>query len=115
MLIKAEIFDLSIPENDTASYTYADFRIWINESADTLQGIYWFMYPNNGDSRNIVTDTAYQNLAQGQEFALLVARIFNMHMYTGIGDAVIAAMDSFAILSQHQELSFIPFFINGYS
>ena len=115
ILIKAEIFDISIPENDTASYTYADFRIWINDSTDTLRGIYWFMHPNNGDSRDIVTDTAYQNLAQGQNFAVLGAHIFNMHMDTGIGDAVIAAMDSFAILSQHQELSFIPFFINGYS
>ena len=115
ILIKAEIFDISIPENDTASYTYADFRIWINDSTDTLRGIYWFMHPNNGDSRDIVTDTAYQNLAQGQNFAVLGAHIFNMHMDTGIGDAVIAAMDSFAILSEHQELSFIPFFINGYS
>ena len=114
-MIKAEIFDISIPENDTASYTYADFRIWINDSTDTLRGIYWFMHPNNGDSRDIVTDTAYQNLAQEQNFAVLGAHIFNMHMDTGIGDAVIAAMDSFAILSQHQELSFIPFFINGYS
>jgi len=115
ILIKAEIFDLSIPENDTSSYNYADFRIWINESTNTLRGIYWFMHPNNGDSRTIVTDTAYQNIAQQQDFALLGAHIFNMHMDTGIGDAVIAAMDSFAVLSQHQEISFIPFFINGYS
>jgi hypothetical protein len=36
-------------------------------------------------------------------------------MHTGIGDAVIAAMDSFAVLFSHDEISFIPFFINGYS
>ena len=113
--IKAEIFDISIPENDTASYNYADFRIWINDTTDTLKGLYWFMHPNNGDSRNIVTDTAYQNLATNQDFALLGAHIFNMHMNTGIGDAVIAAMDSFAVLSGHQEISYAPFFINGFS
>ena len=45
----------------------------------------------------------------------LWAHIFNMHMSSGIGDAVVAAMDSFAILSQHSEVSFLPFFINGYS
>ena len=112
---QAEIFDVSIPENDTASYNYADFRIWINDSTDTLKGIYWFMHHNNGDSRNIVDDSLYQNLVNGQDFALLGAHIFNMHMHTGIGDAVIAAMDSFAVLSGHSELSFIPFFINGYS
>ena len=84
---QAEIFDVSIPENDTASYNYADFRIWVNDSTDTLKGIYWFMHPNNGDSRSIVTDSAYQSLVNGQDFALLGAHIFNMHMETGIGDA----------------------------
>ena len=114
-LLQADIFDVSIPENDTASYNYADFRIWINDSTDTLRGIYWFMHPNNGDSRNIVTDSAYQCLVNGQNFALMGAHIYNMHMSSGIGDAVVAAMDSFAILSQHSEVSFLPFFINGYS
>jgi len=114
-VLNAEIYDISIPENDTASYNYADFRMWINDSTDTLRGIYWFMHPNNGDSRNIVNDTAYQNLVNEKNFALMGAHIFNMHMETGIGDAVIAAMDSFSIQSEHEEISFIPFFINGYS
>ena len=113
--ISAEIYDVSISENDTASYNYADFRMWVDDSTDTLRGIYWFMHPNNGDSRNIVTDSAYQALASGQNFALMGAHIFNMHMNTGIGDAVIAAMDSFAVLFRHDELEFVPFFINGYS
>ena len=113
--LSAEIYDVSIPENDTASYNYADFRMWVNDSTDTLRGIYWFMHPNNGDSRNIVTDSAYQALASGQGFALMGAHIFNMHMNTGIGDAVIAAMDSFAVLFRHDELGFVPFFVNGYS
>ena len=95
---------MSIPENDTASYNYADFRMWVNDSTDTLRGIYWFMHPNNGDSRNIVTDSAYQALASGQEFALMGAHIFNMHMNTGI-----------AVLFRHDELGFVPFFVNGFS
>ena len=72
--LSAEIYDVSIPENDTASYNYADFRMWINDSTDTLRGIYWFMHPNNGDSRNIVTDSAYQALASGQDFVLMDSR-----------------------------------------
>tara|TARA_B110000014_G_scaffold264402_1_gene265677 strand:- start:6402 stop:8234 length:1833 start_codon:yes stop_codon:yes gene_type:complete len=113
--VYSEIYDISIPENDTASYTYADFRIWVNDSTDTLRGIYWFMHPNNGDSRNIVTDSAYQTLVNGKDFALMGAHIFNMNMDTGIGDAVIAAMDSLAIMTQHEEFNHLPFFINGYS
>lgn len=70
----AEIYDVSIPENDTTSYNYADFRMWVNDSTDTLRGIYWFMLPNNGDSQNIVTDSAYQALASGQDFVLMDSR-----------------------------------------
>ncbi len=114
-IIHSQVYDVSIPEDDSASYNYADFRLWINDSTDTLRGIYWFMHPNNGDSRNVVYDTMYQNLVTQQDFALLGAHIFNMHMDSGIGDAVIAAMDSFAISSGHQEISLIPFFINGFS
>ena len=79
--VYSEIYDISIPENDTASYTYADFRIWVNDSTDTLRGIYWFMHPNNGDSRNIVTDSAYQTLVNGKDFALMGAHIFNMNIH----------------------------------
>ena len=113
--ISAETYDISIPENDTANYNYAEYRIWLNDSIDTLRGIYWFMHANNGDSRNVIYDTLYQNLASNKQFALMGARIFNMHMSSGVGDATIAATDSFAILSNHQELLNIPFFINGYS
>ena len=70
----AEIYDVSIHENDTTSYNYADFRMWVNDSTDTLRGIYWFMLPNNGDSQNIVTDSAYQALASGQDFVLMDSR-----------------------------------------
>ena len=112
--LNSQVYDVSIPENDTASYNYADFRLWISDSTDTLKGIYWYMHPNNGDSRNIVNDSNYQILASNKDFALMGAHIFNMHMNTGIGDAVIAATDSFAVLSNSNELEFIPFFIIGY-
>jgi len=48
--------------------------MWVNDSMDTLRGIYWFMLPNNGDSQNIVTDSAYQALASGQDFVLMDSR-----------------------------------------
>ena len=114
-IVYGQIYDISIPENDTTSYNYADFRLWISDSTDTLRGIYWFMHPNNGDSRDIVTDLNYQTLASNKGFALMGAHIYNMNMNTGIGDAVISATDSMAVLSGHSELEFIPFFINGYS
>ena len=113
--LAAQIYDLSIPENDTASYNYADFRIWLADSIDEFHGIYWFMHHNNGDSRDIVYDEELREVSSRNDFILMGAHIFNMHMDTGIGDAVIAAMDSFAVISGHPEIQNTPFFINGYS
>ena len=67
--LNSQVYDVSIPENDTDSYGYADFRLWISDSTDTLKGIYWFMHPNNGDSRNIVNDPNYQILVSNKDFA----------------------------------------------
>ena len=39
----------------------------------------------------------------------------NMHMSSGIGDAVLSFIDSTSVLSNRPELPNIPFFINGYS
>ncbi|HIB70220.1 MAG TPA: hypothetical protein EYO34_01585, partial [Candidatus Marinimicrobia bacterium] len=87
--LAAQIYDLSIPENDTASYNYADFRIWLADSIDEFHGIYWFMHHNNGDSRDIVYDEELREVSSRNDFILMGAHIFNMHMDTGIGDAVI--------------------------
>ena len=113
--LSAQVYDLSIPENDTATYNYADFRIWLADSIDEFHGVYWFMHHNNGDSRDIVYDENLREVSSRNDFILMGAHIFNMHMNSGIGDAVIAAMDSFAVISGHPEIENTPFFINGYS
>ena len=113
--LSAQVYDLSIPENDTATYNYADFRIWLADSIDEFHGIYWFMHHNNGDSRDIVYDEGLREVSSRNNFILMGAHIYNMHMNSGIGDAVIAAMDSFAVISGHPEIENTPFFINGYS
>ena len=39
----------------------------------------------------------------------------NMHMYSGIGDAVLSFIDSISVMTNRPEMTNIPFFINGYS
>ncbi len=111
----AQIYDISIPPQGNDSYEYADFRIVINDSLETIRGVYFFMHPWHGDSRNIVNDDMLKALCDSSGFALMGAHFDNMHMETGVGDAVIDAMNGFVEMTGRSELSFAPFFINGYS
>lgn len=111
----AQIYDISIPPQGDDSYEYADFRIYFNDSLETIRGVYFFMHPWHGDSRNIVNDEMLIALCDSSGFALMGAHFDNMHMETGVGDAVIDAMNGFMEMTGRSELSFAPFFINGYS
>ena len=112
---KSQIYELSIPPNDTSTYEYADFKIWINDSIDTLNGIYWFVHGFNGDSREVVNELNLQANVSNNQFALMGVHLSNMHMYSGIGDAVLSFIDSISVMTNRPEMTNIPFFINGYS
>ena len=111
----SQIYELSIPPNDTSTYEYADFKIWIDDSLDTLKGIYWFIHGLNGDSRNVVNELNLQLTVSNNKFALAGAHLSNMHMYSGIGDAVLKFIDSMSVITNRPEMVNIPFFINGFS
>mgnify|MGYP001158582566 CR=1 FL=1 len=112
---KSQIYELSIPPNDTSTYEYADFKIWIDDSIDTLNGIYWFVHGFNGDSREVVNELNFQEMVSNNQFALMGVHLSNMHMYSGIGDAVLSFIDSISVMTNRPEMTNIPFFINGYS
>lgn len=111
----AQIFDISIPPQGDDSYEYADLRLYINDSLETIRGVYFFMHPWHGDSRNIVNDEMLRDLCDSNQFALMGGHFDNMHMESGSGDAVIEAMNGFVEMTGHTELAYAPFFINGYS
>ena len=115
VFLESQIYELSIIPNDTSTYDYADFKIWIDESIDTLEGVYWSIHGFNLDSREIVNNLDYRLITSNKKFALMGARLSSMHMNSGIGDAVLIFMDSISVLSNRPEFSNIPFFINGYS
>tara|TARA_S200000501_G_scaffold312586_1_gene303677 strand:- start:2450 stop:3508 length:1059 start_codon:yes stop_codon:yes gene_type:complete len=114
-LIKSETYELSIPPNDTSTYEYADFKIWVNDSIDTLKGIYWFIHGFNGDSRQYVNEFNFQVMVSNNQFALMGVHLSNMHMHSGIGDAVLNFIDSISIIANRPEITNIPLFINGLS
>tara|TARA_Y100000996_G_scaffold371567_1_gene319943 strand:- start:379 stop:1347 length:969 start_codon:yes stop_codon:yes gene_type:complete len=94
---------------------YADFRIWIDNSIDTLKGLYLSVHGYNGDSRGIVNELSLRTIATNNHCALMGVHLSNMDMESGIGDALLTFMDSISVLTNRPEMSNIPFFINGYS
>ena len=88
--------------------------------------------PLNLDSRNLILlgeptgdefidthlrqlESMFKQLAEEHDLALLGARLDNMRMTSGIGDAVLTALDEFANMSGHPELAQAPIFFWGYS
>ena len=110
-----QVYDYSAIPHGEDSYTIANFRIYVPEAVDTVYGIYTSLTHLGGDSRAIVNDTAMRALCTESRFALMGAQVDNMHMDTGIGDALLDAQSDFAQQSGHPELQYSPLYFEGYS
>ena len=110
-----QIYDYSAIPQVEDSYTIANFRIYVPETVDTVFGIYTFLTHLGGDSRAIVNDPGMRTLCTESQFALMGAQFDNMHMETGIGNALLEAQFDFAQQSGHPELEFSPLYFEGYS
>ncbi|RMH68349.1 MAG: T9SS C-terminal target domain-containing protein [Gemmatimonadetes bacterium] len=114
-VLSAAIYDVSIEPEPGDTYDRADFRLYLPDNLDVVRGIYFYVMPQYVDSRTIVHNSGYRQLCEDHDFALMGARLDNMHMDSGIGDAVLEALAQFAILSGHSEVAFSTIFFNGYS
>ena len=113
---RGAIYDYEAIPDSSETYTTALFRIHVPDAPHaTLRGVYFFVSPYNSDSRYIVADAAFQALTGDVDFALMGARLDNVNMDSGIGDALLEALDAFAILSGHGELRHAPLYFEGYS
>ncbi|MBU1700002.1 MAG: T9SS type A sorting domain-containing protein [Candidatus Eisenbacteria bacterium] len=106
--------DTVLPDSDD-TYTTALFRIYLPESAPLIRGIYFYVDPYNVDSRYIAAHPDFQALCGKADFALMGAQLDSRFMETGIGKAVLRALQHFAGLSSHPELEFSTIFFEGYS
>ncbi len=114
-LAHAAVYDYTALPDSGDTFTTALFRIHVPDGGPPVRGVYFFVNPYNSDSRYIVYDAAFQTLAGSADFALLGARMDDMHMDSGIGDALIEALDAFAAASGREELHHAPLFFDGYS
>ena len=110
-----QVYDYSATPHGSDGYNIANFRIYVPESVDTVYGIYTSLTHLGGDSRAIVNDTDMRALCTESQFALMGAQVDNMHMETGVGNALLDAQSDFAQQSGHPEIEFSPLYFEGYS
>lgn len=110
-----QVYDYTATPGPDDTYTIARFRIYLPEDADTSRGIYVYLNPYGSDSRNIVNDPDMRSLCSENQFSLMGAQFDNMHMESGIGDALLNALSNFTQQSGHPEIEHSPLFFEGYS
>jgi hypothetical protein len=111
----ATIFNHTVEPLPGETFTLADFSLWLPEFAPPIRGVYFTIFPRLSDSRPQVSDAVLQQLCTEADFAILGARLADVGMETGIGDAVLRSLAVFAAASDHPELAHAPLFLEGYS
>ena len=109
------VHDHSPPPLPGETYGVADFRLYVPDDVTTIRGILFRVAPHLSDSRPEVTQPALQKLCQPEDFALMGARLDDVGMETGIGDAILRTLVFFATVSDHPELEFTTLYLEGYS
>ncbi len=111
----AAIYDFNAEPLPGQTYTTALFRIYVPDEAQVLRGVYFYVNPLNSDSRYIVGDPHLRGLCADEQIGLMGARLDHVQMESGIGQAVLRALDAFADSSGHEELRHSPLFFDGWS
>jgi len=111
----AAVHDHSPPPLPGETYGVADFRLYVPDDVTAIRGILFRVAPHLSDSRPEVTQPALQKLCHTEDFALMGARLDDVGMETGIGDALLRTLAFFATVSDHPELEFTTLYLEGYS
>jgi poly(3-hydroxybutyrate) depolymerase len=109
-----------------SNYEIAEFRFWAPKDVGVLQGIAVLVPGSNGDGRGMAEDSVWQSFATKHRLALVACHFRDkphpqsfieayVNVSQGSGQALIAAIDSFAVRSKHPELAVAPFLMWGMS
>ncbi len=111
----AAVYDYSADPDSGDTYSTAWFRVYVPDTAEVIRGVYFYVDPFNADSRYIVDDPWFRALCDRADFSLMGARLDDVHMESGIGDAVLEALAAFSGMSAHPEFIFTTLFFDGWS
>lgn len=89
------------------------FRIWIPGDSDQIRGVYFYLNPRGSPSISQTADSHLQNLCREHDFALLGAKLTDISMSSGIGDALLDTLALFAAQSDRPELAHSAIFMEG--
>ncbi|HEY4099826.1 MAG TPA: hypothetical protein VGM20_02995 [Gemmatimonadales bacterium] len=109
-----------------ANYNKAAFRFWYPGGAEKIRSIVVLVPGSNGDGRGDVADTTWQRFAQEHHAALIGVQLTDkphdqgfieeyVNVSRGSGDAFLHALDLFASMSRHAEVSSAPLLLWGMS
>ena len=123
-LASANILNDSMPAGK--NYDKALFRLWYPNGTKSIEGIIVLMPGSNSDGRDLVNDTAWQNLAKKYNFALLgcyytdkLHENMDIEEYAnakeGSGQALLSVLDKFAKKSGFHTLADVPLALWGHS
>lgn len=118
------MFEETIPPGE--NYSKADFRLWIPEKAESLQGAVVLVPGSNADGRSMAGDPIWQEFAMRHKLALVGCRFTDkpndqpfIEQYAnaarGSGQALLDALAALANRSNHPELAGAPLLLWGMS
>ncbi|MFC2097017.1 hypothetical protein ACFLSI_01655 [Bacteroidota bacterium] len=101
------------------NFEKAAFRLWLNADTKIIRGVIVLVPGSNGDGRDMVKDTAWQNLANRHNMALLACyykdnpgKNMAIEKYAdvkkGSGQAMLDVLQIFSQKSKHAELNNAP-------
>ncbi len=106
------------------NFEKAAFRLWIHKDIKKVRGIIVMVPGSNGDGRNMVEKTEWQNLAKEHDMALMACnfrdkKVSAVEEYAdvskGSGQAMLDVIKRFAGKSGHKELATAPLALWGMS
>jgi len=108
------------------NYDIAEFRFWAPPDAGPLQAIAILVPGSNGDGRGAAEDTVWQAFAKSHHVALVACHFKDkthpqsfieayVNVSQGSGQALLDAINKFAVRSKHPELATAPFLLWGMS
>jgi poly(3-hydroxybutyrate) depolymerase len=117
---------LDVTTGPGANYEKAEFRLWLPESAAPLRAVLVLVPGSNGDGRPDVLDPVWQGFARREGLALVGCRLTDrpheqefIEEYAdasrGSGEALFAALATFAARASRAEIASAPLLLWGMS
>ena len=122
--VRAQTIDDSIPSG--ANFDTAQFRLWTPRTNEKLRAVLVLVPGSNGDGRAMAQDTVWQAYASKNQLAIVACRFTDkkhdqgyiedyVNVSRGSGQALLDAINHFAMRSGHTEIASAPLLLWGMS